>query len=146
MSETLKVIFSMCMVSLALAALIVNSIGNLRADVNLIRTELIDTRKEVRENGVEIVKIRAKVNGFGKDMDGLRTQVDGLRTEVDGLRTEVDGLRTEVDGLRTEVDGLRTEMDKFGQGQQALTERVTSLEELVQGVLLPRRGATAKNG
>ena len=61
MSETLKVIFSMCMVSLALAALIVNSFENLRADVNLIRAELIDTRKEVRENWVEIVKIRAEI-------------------------------------------------------------------------------------
>ena len=61
MSETLKVIFSMCMVSLALAVLIVNSFENLRADVNLIRAELIDTRKEVRENRVEIVKIRAEI-------------------------------------------------------------------------------------
>ena len=130
MSETLKIIFSMCMVSLALAALIVNSIGNLRADVNLIRTELIDTRKEVRDNRVEMVNSRAEINGFGKDMDGLRTEVDGLRTEVDGLRTE--------------VDGLRTEMGRFGQGQQALTERVARLEELVQGVFLPRQGATAK--
>ena len=104
------------MVSLALAALIVNSIGNLRADLNLIRTELIDTRKEVRDNRVEMVKSRAEINGFGKDMDGLRT----------------------------EVDGLRTEMGRFGQGQQALTERVARLEELVQGVFLPRQGATAK--
>ena len=102
MSETLKVIFSMCMVSLALAALIVNSIGNLRADVNLIRTELIDTRKEVRDNRIEIINNRAEINDLRKDMD------------------------------------------RFGQGQQALTERVTSLEELVQGVLLARGGATAK--
>ena len=123
MSETLKIIFSMCMVSLALAALIVNSIGNLRADLNLVRTELIDTRKEVRDNRGEMLKSRAEINGFGKDMDGLRTGMDGLRTEVDGLRTE---------------------MGRFGQGQQALTERVARLEELVQGVFLPRQGATAK--
>ena len=125
MSETLKVIFSMCTVGLALAALVVNSIGNLRADLNLIRTELIDTRKEVRDNRIEMVKSRAEINDFGKEMDGLRTDMDGLRTEVDGLRTE---------------------MDRFGQGQQALMERVTRLEELVQGVLLPRQGATAQKG
>ena len=103
MSETLKVILSMCMVSLALAALIVNSMGNLRADVNLIRTKLIDTRKKVRDNRVEIINNRAEINDLRKDMD------------------------------------------RFRKGQQALTERVTSLEELVQGILLLRRGATAKN-
>ena len=116
MSETLKVVFSMCMVSLALAALIVNSIGNLRADLNLIRTELIDTRKEVRDNWIEIINNRAEINDLRKDMGGLRK----------------------------DVDGLRTDMDRFEQGQQALTKRVTRLEELVQGVLLPRQGATAK--
>ena len=123
MSETIKLVFSMCMVGLALAALIVNSIGNLRADLNLIRVELIDTRNEVRDNRVEMVKSRAEINGLGKD---------------------VGRLRKDVDGLRTDVDGLRTEMNRFGQGQQALTERVTRLEELVQGVFLPRQGATAK--
>ena len=76
MSETLKVIFSMCMVSLALAALIVNSIGNLRADLNLIRMELIDIRKEVGDNRTEIISIRAEINDLRKDMVGLRTEVD----------------------------------------------------------------------
>ena len=109
MSETLKVIFSMCMVSLALAALIVNSIGNLRADIRIIHTETIDIRKEVGDNRIEILNNRAEINDLRKNMDGLRT-----------------------------------EMDRFGQALQALTERVTRLEELVQGVLLPRQGATAK--
>ena len=116
MSETIKLVFSMCMVGLALAVLTVNSVDNLRADLNLIRVELIDTRNEVRDNRVEMVKSRAEINGLGKD----------------------------VGRLRKDVDGLRTEMDRFGQGQQALTERVTRLEELVQGVFLPRQGATAK--
>lgn len=102
MSEALKVIFSMCMVSLALAALIVNSIGNLRADVNLIHTELIDTRKEVRDNRIEIINNRAEINNLRKDMD------------------------------------------RFGKGQQALTERVTRLEELVQRLFLPNQDRVAR--
>ena len=80
MSETLKVIFSMCMVSLALAALIVNSIGNLRADLRIIHAEIIDIRKEVGDNRIEIIYNRTEINGLRKDMDGMRTEVD------DGLR------------------------------------------------------------
>ncbi len=123
MSETIKLVFSMCMVGLALAALIVNSIGNLRADLRIIHTETIDIGKKVGDNRIEIAKNRMEINGLRKDMDGLRIDMDGLRTEMDGFRTE---------------------MDRFGQALQALTERVTRLEELVQGVFLPRQGATAK--
>lgn len=102
MSETIKLVFSMCMVGLALAALIVNSIGNLRADLRIIHTAMIDISEKVGDNRIEITKNRMEINGLRKDMD------------------------------------------RFGQGQQALTERVTRLEELVQGVFLPRQGATAK--
>lgn len=109
MSETIKLVFSMCMVGLALAALIVNSIGNLRADLRIIHTAMIDISEKVGDNRVEITKNRMEINGLRKDMDGLRT-----------------------------------EMDRFGQALQSLTERVTRLEELVQGVFLPRQGATAK--
>ena len=116
MSETIKLVFSMCMVGLALAALIVNSIGNLRADLRIIHTAMIDISEKVGDNRIEITKNRMEINGLRKDMDGLRT----------------------------EMDGFRTEMDRFGQALQALTERVTRLEELVQGVFLPRQGATAK--
>ena len=130
MSETIKLVFSMCMVGLALAALIVNSIGNLRADLRVIHTETIDIGKKIGDNRIEIAKNRMEINGLRKDMDGLRTDMDGLRTDMDGLRTE--------------MDSFRIEMDRFGQALQALTERVTHLEELVQGVFLPRQGATAK--
>ena len=96
MSETIKLVFSMCMVGLALAALIVNSIGNLRADMRIIHTEIVDIRKEVGNNRLEIVRNRAEINSLRKDMNSLRKDMNGLRTEVGDLRTE---------------------MDRFGQGQ-----------------------------
>ena len=83
MSETLKVIFSMCMVNLALAALIVSSIDNLRADLRIIHSGIIDLRKEVIDNRTELIYNRAEIKGIRKDMVGLRTKADdGLRTET----------------------------------------------------------------
>ena len=64
MSETLKVIFSMCMVNLALAALIVNSIGNLRADLRIIHAGIIDLRKEVIDNRIELIYNRMEIKGI----------------------------------------------------------------------------------
>lgn len=69
MSETSKVIFSMCMVGLALAVLIVNSVDNLRADLRIIHTEIIDLRKDVEDNRIEIIKNRMEIKGLRKDMD-----------------------------------------------------------------------------
>ena len=61
MSETLKVIFSMCMVNLALAALIVNSVDNLRADLRIIHAGIIDLRKEVIDNRIELIYNRMEI-------------------------------------------------------------------------------------
>ncbi len=69
MSETSKVIFSMCMVGLALAVLTVNSVDNLRADLRIIHTEIIDLRKDVEDNRIEIIKNRMEIKGLRKDMD-----------------------------------------------------------------------------
>lgn len=69
MSETSKVIFSMCMVGLALAVLMVNSVDNLRADLRIIHTEIIDLRKDVEDNRIEIIKNRMEIKGLRKDMD-----------------------------------------------------------------------------
>jgi hypothetical protein len=69
MSETSKVIFSMCMVGLALAVLTVNSVDNLRADLRIIHTEIIDLRKDVEDNRIEIIKNSMEIKGLRKDMD-----------------------------------------------------------------------------
>lgn len=69
MSETSKLIFSMCMVGLALAVLTVNSVDNLRADLRIIHTEIIDLRKDVEDNRIEIIKNRMEIKGLRKDMD-----------------------------------------------------------------------------
>ena len=69
MSETSKVIFSMCMVGLALAVLTVNSVDNVRADLRIIHTEIIDLRKDVEDNRIEIIKNRLEIKGLRKDMD-----------------------------------------------------------------------------
>ena len=88
MSETMKIILTMVTVGIALAALIINSNGNIRADI--------------RDNSAEIHDVR------------------------------------------TEVADVRTEMAKFGQALQALTSRVTHLEELIQKFFLSRQDAVAK--
>ena len=116
MSETMKVILVIVTVGIALAALIINSNGNIRADMRGIRVDMRDIRTEVANN----------------------------RVEIGNNRIEINGLRTDVDGLRTEVDGLRTEVTKFGQGLQTLTERVMHIEELIQGLLLPHRDTVAR--
>ena len=90
MSETMKIILTMVTVGIALAALIINSNGNIRADI--------------RDNSAEIHDVR------------------------------------------TEVADVRTEMAKFGQALQALTSRVTRLEELIQKFFLSRQDAVAKTG
>ena len=90
MSETMKIILTMVTVGIALAALIINSNGNIRADI--------------RDNSAEIHDVR------------------------------------------TEVADVRTEMAKFGQALQALTSRVTHLEELIQKFFLSRQDAVAKTG
>ena len=73
----------MCMVNLALAALIVNSIDNLRADLRIIHAGIIDIRKEVIDNRIELIYNRAEIKGIRKDMVRLRTKADdGLRTET----------------------------------------------------------------
>ena len=90
MSETMKIILTIITVGIALAALIINSNGNIRADI--------------RDNSAEIHDVR------------------------------------------TEVADVRTEMAKFGQALQALTSRVTRLEELIQKFFLSRQDAVAKTG
>ena len=90
MSETMKIILTIITVGIALAALIINSNGNVRADI--------------RDNSAEIHDVR------------------------------------------TEVADVRTEMAKFGQALQALTSRVTHLEELIQKFFLSRQDAVAKTG
>ena len=123
MSETMKVILAIVTVGIALAALIINSNGNIRADMRGIRVDMRDIRTEVANNRVEI---------------------GNNRIEIGNNRIEINGLRTDVDGLRTEVDGLRTEVTKFGQGLQTLTEQVMHIEELIQGLLLPHRDTVAR--
>lgn len=59
----------MCMVGLALAVLTVNSVDNLRADLRIIHTEIIDLRKDVEDNRIEIIKNRMEIKGLRKDMD-----------------------------------------------------------------------------
>ena len=89
----------MCMVSLALAALIVNSIGNLRADIRIIHTEMIDIRKEVGDNRIEIINIRAEINDLRNDMDGLRIEMDRLRQGLLALTERVTGIEELVQRL-----------------------------------------------
>ena len=91
----MKIILTMVTVGIALAALIINSSGNIRADMR-------DIRVEIRANS------------------------------------------TDIDDVRTEVADVRTEVAKFGQVLQALTNRVTRLEELIQKFFLSRRDAVAK--
>ena len=97
MSETMKIILTIITVGIALAALIINSNGNIRADI--------------RDNSAEIHDVR-----------------------------------TEVADVHTEVAVVRTEVAKFGQALQALTSRVTHLEELIQKFFLSRQDAVAKTG
>ena len=86
----MKIILTIITVGIALAALIINSNGNIRADI--------------RDNSAEIHDVR------------------------------------------TEVADVRTEVAKFGQALQALTSRVTHLEELIQKFFLSRQDAVAKTG
>ena len=60
------------------------------------------------------------------------------------IRADIRDNSAEIHDVRTEVADVRTEMAKFGQALQALTSRVTRLEELIQRFFLSRQEAVAR--
>ena len=95
----MKVILAIVTVGIALAALIINSNGNIRADMRGIRVEMRDIRTGVGNNRVEIGNNRIEING--------------LRTEVGGLRTEVTKFGQGLQTLTERVTHLEELIQKF---------------------------------
>ena len=58
MSETMKIILTIITVGIALAALIINSNGNIRADIRDNSAEIHDVRTEVADVRTEVAKFR----------------------------------------------------------------------------------------
>ena len=68
MSETMKIILTMVTVGIALAALIINSNGNIRADIRDNSAEIHDVRTEVAD-------VRTEVAKFGQALQTLTSRV-----------------------------------------------------------------------
>ena len=71
MSETMKIILTMVTVGIALAALIINSNGNIRADIRDNSAEIHDVRTEVAD-------VRAEMAKFGQALQTLTSRVTHL--------------------------------------------------------------------
>ena len=71
MSETMKIILTMVTVGIALAALIINSNGNIRADIRDNSAEIHDVRTEVAD-------VRTEVAKFGQALQTLTSRVTHL--------------------------------------------------------------------
>ena len=71
MSETMKIILTMVTVGIALAALIINSNGNIRADIRDNSAEIHDVRTEVADVRTEMAK-------FGQALQTLTSRVTHL--------------------------------------------------------------------
>ena len=71
MSETMKIILTIITVGIALAALIINSDGNIRADIRDNSTEIHDVRTEVAD-------VRTEVAKFGQALQTLTSRVTHL--------------------------------------------------------------------
>jgi uncharacterized protein YlxW (UPF0749 family) len=71
MSETMKIILTIITVGIALAALIINSNGNIRADIRDNSAEIHDVRTEVADVRTEMAK-------FGQALQTLTSRVTHL--------------------------------------------------------------------
>ena len=71
MSETMKIILTIITVGIALAALIINSNGNIRADIRDNSAEIHDVRTEVAD-------VRTEVAKFGQALQTLTSRVTHL--------------------------------------------------------------------
>jgi uncharacterized protein YlxW (UPF0749 family) len=71
MSETMKIILTIITVGIALAALIINSNGNIRADIRDNSAEIHDVRTEVADLRTEVAK-------FGQALQTLTSRVTHL--------------------------------------------------------------------
>ena len=71
MSETMKIILTMVTVGIALAALIINSNGNIRADIR-------DNSAEIHDVRIEVADVRTEVAKFGQALQTLTSRVTRL--------------------------------------------------------------------
>ena len=85
MSETMKIILTIITVGIALAALIINSDGNIRADIrdnsaeiHDVRTEVADVHTEVADVHTEVADVRTEVAKFGQALQTLTSRVTHL--------------------------------------------------------------------
>ena len=78
-------------------------VGELRSEVNVVRSEVGGLTSEVGE-------LRSEVNVVKSEVGGLRSEVGELRSEVNVVKCEVGGLRSEVGELRSDVGSFRTEV------------------------------------
>jgi predicted nucleic acid-binding Zn-ribbon protein len=78
MSETMKIILTMVTVGIALAALIINSNGNIRADMRDIRVEIRANSAEIHDVRTEVADVRTEMAKFGQALQTLTSRVTRL--------------------------------------------------------------------
>jgi chromosome segregation ATPase len=111
-----------------------NKVDRASEVVNLIYTEVRETREEVRAIRGEVAEVRTGLTEVRGEMSALRTEVRGeiteLRTELRGEMTELRGemteLRTEVRG---EITGVRGEIAQVRAEQDLQRETLASIEK-----------------
>ena len=124
--ELLSIIGSMVAVGITLGAVVIGSVGNLRTEMQTLRTEV---RTDITDVRTEMQSLRAEVN---TEMQALRTEVN---TEMQALRaevhTEMQTLRTEV---RTDIADVRTDIRALEHRLVAVERRQARTEGLLEGL------------
>ena len=122
--ELLSIIGSMIAVGITLGAVVIGSVGNLRTEVQTLRTQV---RTDITDVRTEMQSLRAEVN---TEMQALRAEVN---TEMQTLRTEV---RTDIADVRTDIRALQHRLVAV-ERRQARTE---GLLEGLRDAIMAQRG------
>jgi FtsZ-binding cell division protein ZapB len=90
--------------------------------VNLIYTEVRETKDDVRAVRGELTEFRTEMRG---EVAGLHGEVAEVRGEVAGLHGEVAGLHGEMAGVRSEMAGIQRELTEQGDTLQKILAKVS---------------------
>ena len=90
--------------------------------VNLIYTEIRETKDDVRAVRGELAEFRAETRG---ELANVRGEITEVRGEVAQVRGEVGQVRAEQDGQRAVLTGIQQELAEQGDTLQKILARLS---------------------
>jgi FtsZ-binding cell division protein ZapB len=99
-----------------------NKVDRASEVVNLIYTEVRETREEVRAIRGEVAEVRTGLTGVRGEMSALRTEVRG---EITGVRGEIAQVRAEQDLQRETLASIEKELGEQGDTLQKILAKLS---------------------